>query len=90
MGRDYVQISAPGDGTVLELNTAKALIDYLDKSDSNIELTDKEAELVVNYLAGHDYMLGVEDGVLLRGDLAESDDEIYWELYTIDDAIDIW
>lgn len=35
-------------------------------------------------------MLGVEDDVLLRGDLAESDDEIYWELYTIDDAIDIW
>lgn len=89
MERDYVQISAPGDGTVLELNTAKALIDYLDKSDRSIELTDKEAELIVNYLAGHDYMLGVEDEVLLRGDLAESDDAIYWEFYTIDDAIDM-
>lgn len=90
MVKEYVQVSAPWDGSVLELKNAEELVAYLKKSDSSIELTDKEAELVVNYLAGHDYMLGVEDDVLLRGDLAESDDEIYWELYTIDDAIDIW
>lgn len=89
MVKEYVQVSAPGDGSVLELKTAEELVAYLKKSDSSIELTDKEAELVVNYLAGHDYMLGVEDDVLLRGDLAESDDEIYWEIYTIDDAIDM-
>lgn len=51
-----------------------------------MQITDKDAEILLNYLEGHDYSLMIRNEELMRKDLAEENGEI--EPYDIDDVID--
>ncbi len=86
--KEYVEITKSGDGSVNELTTEQTLLAYLQSSGSRIQITDKEAEMILGYFEGHGYMVGEKNGQFLRGDLCDRDDAIPWEDYTVDDMID--
>lgn len=88
MEKEGMLISVPGDGKVHELKTAEAFTRFLKEAGSHIQLTDNEAEMILNYFEGHDYIIGESEGRMLRGDLAEQEGKIIWEEYSIDDVID--
>ena len=79
MNEEYAFITKPGENTVHELTTAEELKDYQEKSNSGFHLTDKEAEIILGYMEGHGYMLGENQGLIYRGDLAETVGMICWE-----------
>lgn len=89
MNKEYAFITEPGENTVHELTTVEELKDFQEKFSSGFHLTDKEAEIILGYMEGHDYMLGEAQGKLYRGDLAEVVGTICWEDFSMDDAIDI-
>lgn len=51
-------------------------------------MTDEEAGIVLGYVEGHGYALAGQDGRLYRGDLCGQPEDISWEEYDIEDAID--
>lgn len=89
MKEDYVFTTEPGEDTVHELKTVEQLKEYQEKFHTGFHLTDKEAEIILGYMEGHDYMLGEAQGKLYRGDLAEVVGMICWEDFSMDDAIDL-
>jgi len=88
MKEGYAFITEPGENTVHELNTVEALIEYQKQFHTGFPLTDKEAEMILGYMEGHDYVLGEVQGNFYRGDLAEVRERICWEECSMDDAID--
>ena len=88
MKEKYVFITEPGENTVHEMVKVEDLKDYQEKFDTGFHLTDKEAEIILGYMEGHDYMLGEVQGKFYRGDRSESDGVICWEEFSMDDAID--
>lgn len=86
--KEYVAITEPGEGEVRELTTVEEFLRYQREQEPQIVLNDKEADLILGYMEGHDYVLGAKEGQLLRGDLAQADNMICWEVYSMDDAID--
>ncbi len=88
MDKEQVFFSEPGDGLLHEMRTKEELIAFQKKYETGFELTDKEAELIVGYMEGHDYILGEDDGTLYRGDLDEKPGAICWDEFSMDDAID--
>lgn len=52
-------------------------------------MTEQEADLLVNYMEGHNYNLGHKDGTLYRGDICYEERKVKWEPDTIDDVVDI-
>lgn len=88
MNEDYVFITEPGEDTVHELKTVEQLKEYQEKFYTGFHLTDKEAEIILGYMEGHDYMVGEAQGNLYRGDLAEVVGMICWEDFSMDDVID--
>lgn len=76
MGQEVVIFSKPEE-----------LIGYLDEHDLLINLSHKEAELLLDYMEGHGYCIGAQDGSFIRMDVNEPDGEI--DEYTIDEVIDI-
>ncbi len=76
MGQEVVIFSKPEE-----------LIGYLDEHDLLINLSHKEAELLLDYMEGHGYCIGNQDGSFIRMDVNEPDGEI--DEYTIDEVIDI-
>lgn len=89
MNKEYAFITEPGEDTVHELTTVEELKDFQEKFSTGFHLTDKETEIILGYMEGHDYMLGETQGKLYRGDLAEAVGMICWEDFSMDDAIDI-
>jgi hypothetical protein len=87
--KEYVEITEPGEKVVTELSSKEAFVQYQTEHKPEIILTDNEIEIILGYMEGHDYVLGFKDGVFLRGDLAESDNMICWEEYSMDEVIDI-
>lgn len=75
--------------SVTEIRQSEELLDYIRKNTIPITMTDKEAELLLDYLEGHDYVAGFLEDKLYRGDLDEVPGEIVWEDYTVDDLIDL-
>lgn len=51
-------------------------------------MTEEEAQKLLGYMEGHEYLLGHMDGKMFRGDLCYEQGKVYWEPYTIDDAVD--
>lgn len=51
-------------------------------------MTEEEAQKLLGYMEGHEYLLGHMDGEMFRGDLGYEQDKVRWEPYTIDEAID--
>lgn len=70
------------------IQTAEELVEFLDVQDMLLHMTEKEADVLLGYIEGHDYLLGEKDGRLYRGDLCYEQNSIHWEEYSIDDAID--
>ena len=63
------------------------LIAWADTFDILLNPSIEDAAILLNYLDGHDYAIGVDsDGKMYRQDIAEENGEI--ELYPIDDVID--
>lgn len=70
-------------------NKVDEFVKYQENYNTGFNLTNKEAEILLEYMREHDYVLGLKKGVLYRGDLAEGADIIKWEVYSMDDVIDI-
>lgn len=72
------------------ISGGRELVQFLKSTDDPIQLSESEADLLLGYIEGHDYALGVMDGVLYRGDLCYRQGELHWEdePYPIDDVID--
>lgn len=77
-----------GDVNITEIRQPEELLDFIRENDITIVMTDKEAELLLGYLEGHDYVIGFAGEKLFRGDLDEVPGEIVWDDYTVDDLID--
>ena len=88
MNEEYAFITEAGEDKVHELITVDELKDYQEKFNTGFHLTDKEAEVMLGYIEGHDYLLGENQGKLYRGDLAEVVGMICWEDFSMDDVID--
>lgn len=64
----------------------RALVDWLDDNDYLLTLEAGEAELLLGYLEGHNYAMGIVDGKMVRVDISEELGE--YEDYSIDEFID--
>ena len=51
-------------------------------------MTEEEGQKLMDYLNGHGYLLGHMDGEMFRGDSCDGQDQVCWEPYSIDDAVD--
>jgi DNA repair protein RadC len=64
---------------------AEDLVYWINNTHSTISLTNEEAEMILNYMDGHGYNLGVDEGKLVRIDVDAEEPTI--EPYSINDAI---
>lgn len=62
------------------------LVDWLDDNDLLMNLSVDDARLLLEYMEGHDYALGMDQDKFIRQDMGEVEQVI--EEYSIDDAID--
>lgn len=62
------------------------LLSWLADNDILMNLSKEDAQILLNYMEGHDYAIGIQEDHMIRKDLSEENGEI--EEYTIDDAID--
>lgn len=63
------------------------LIAWADKFDILLNPSMEDAEILLDYMAGHDYVIGIDaEGKMYRQDISEENSEI--EPYQIDDVID--
>ena len=65
---------------------AEELIEWLDENDILMNLTDKEAGVLISYMEAHGYGIGVRENRLVRIDITETENIV--EDYSIDDVID--
>lgn len=66
---------------------AEDLVKFMGACDTPFELTETEADKLLGYMSGHDFLLGEKDGRLFRGDLCYQQEKIRWTEDTIDDVI---
>jgi len=74
------------DGAAELLAKSEDLLNWLGENDLLMELNTKEAEVLLGYMEGHGYALGVLEGRFVRVDICEKNGEVME--YSIDDAID--
>lgn len=86
MDREGVLATKPEEPDAI--STVEELLQYQKDFDTGFHFTDKEAELILDYMEGHGYTLGQVDGVLYRGDLCDKPNETVWEEFSMDDVID--
>lgn len=60
---------------------------FMSACDTPFELTETEADKLLGYMEGHDFLLGKKEGKLLRGDLCYQQKKIRWTQDSIDDVI---
>ncbi len=77
------------DISITEIRQPEELLAFIKDNEISIVMTDKEAEMLLGYMEGHDYVAGFAGGELYRGDLDEVPGEIVWDAYTVDDLIDL-
>lgn len=87
MDREGVLATKPEEPVAI--STVEELLKYQRDFDTGFHFTDKEAEIILDYMEGHDYVLGQMEGVLYRGDLDDKPQEIVWEEFPMDDVIDL-
>lgn len=63
------------------------LVKFLEACDTPFELSETEADKLLGYMSGHDFLLGKMEGKLFRGDLSYQTDKVRWSEDTIDDVI---
>ena len=62
------------------------LMKWIDNNDLLLELNEKEAKILLGYLEGHDYAIGIVHEKMVRVDICDENYE--YEDYTIDEFID--
>lgn len=62
------------------------LMEWIDNNDLLLELNEKEAKILLGYLEGHDYAIGIVNEKMVRVDICDENYE--YEDYTIDEFID--
>ena len=77
-----------GDVSITEISQPEALLSFIMENDISIVMTDKEAEMLLGYMEGHDYVVGFAEGRLFRGDMDDVPGEIVWDDFSVDDLID--
>ena len=77
-----------GDVSITEISQPEALLSFIRENDISIVMTDKEAEMLLGYMEGHDYVVGFAEGRLFRGDMDDVPGEIVWDDFSVDDLID--
>lgn len=86
MDREDVVATKPKEPVAIR--TVEELLKYQKDFNTGFSFTDKEAEIILDYMEGHDYVLGQIEGDLYRGDLCDKPDETMWEEFPMDDVID--
>lgn len=77
------------DVSITEIRQPEELLAFIKENDISIVMTDKEAEMLLGYMEGHDYVVGFAEGRLYRGDLDDVPGEIVWDDdFSVDDLID--
>ena len=78
-----------GDVSITEIRQPDELLAFIKDNKISIVMTDKEAEMLLGYMEGHDYVVGFAEGRLYRGDLDDVPGEIVWDDdFSVDDLID--
>ena len=78
-----------GDVSITEIRQPEELLAFIKDNEISIFMTDKEAEMLLGYMEGHDYVVGFAEGRLYRGDLDDVPGEIVWDDdFSVDDLID--
>lgn len=78
-----------GDVSITEIRQPEELLAFIKENAIAIAMTDKEAEMLLGYMEGHDYVVGFAEGRLYRGDLDDVPGEIVWDDdFSVDDLID--
>ena len=78
-----------GDVSITEIPQPEELLAFIKDNAVSIVMTDKEAEMLLGYMEGHDYVVGFAEGRLYRGDLDDVPGEIVWDDdFSVDDLID--
>lgn len=78
-----------GDVSITEIRQPEELLAFIKDNAISIVMTDKEAEMLLGYMEGHDYVVGFAEGRLYRGDLDDVPGEIVWDDdFSVDDLID--
>jgi hypothetical protein len=70
-----------------QFKTKEIFLEWIKKYETDKKMTEKDADLLLGYLEGHDYALGCKGGDLYRMDIAEEHGEIV--PYTMDELIDL-
>lgn len=70
-----------------QFSDAKELVQFMSVSDVPFELTEAEADKLLEYLSGHDFLVGEKEGKLFRGDLCYQQGKVRWSEDSIDDVI---
>lgn len=68
-------------------SSAKDFVQFMGAGDTPFELTETEADKLLGYMSGQDFLLGKKEGRLFRGDLCYQQEKIKWTEDTIDDVI---
>lgn len=77
------------DVSITEIKQPEELLAFMRDNAITIVMTDKEAEMLLGYMEGHDYVVGFAEGKLYRGDLDVVPGEIVWDDdFSVDDLID--
>ena len=84
---NVITTSLTGDNVHI-FRDGKEFAAYQEKNNTGFLMTDKDADIILGYMEGHGYHIGIKDNQLLKGDYVDTDDKIIWEKFTIDDAID--
>ena len=71
---------------VILFTEPEEVLSWLAENDILMNLSKEDAQILLNYMEGHDYAIGFQDNHMIRQDLAEENGEV--EPYTIDEVID--
>lgn len=70
-----------------EAFSVESLVRFSKENENTPELTPEEADVLLGYMEGHQYLLGEYEGQVYRGDLCYAEGVIRWLSYPVDDAI---
>ena len=72
---------------VYEIKQPSELLITINALQSEIKLSKEDAQVILGYIQGHDFMLTLDDGKLMRVDISEENGQRV--PYTMDEVIDL-
>ncbi|MDY4029507.1 MAG: hypothetical protein SOY46_09665 [Butyrivibrio crossotus] len=67
----------------------KEFASYQRNNKTGFDMTDKEADMIIGYMEGHGYHIGIKENALMKGDYVDTENEVHWETISMDDLIDL-